>query len=146
MRYNKLFFAILIMFFTTQNFSQAAFWHTKNPELGNEIKQEEYPLSHEVEPRLDKRSDEDTLTIQGGIEKTIDINLEDCLKFALGNNPRIQVAMQDVFASDARIKQAFKLRFKSITSGIVSTEICSLYVSGQTGPIHRLPGKLCLRQ
>lgn len=133
MRYNKLFFAILIMFFTTQNFSQAAFWHTKNPELGNEIKQEEYPLSHEVEPRLDKRRDEDTLTIQGGIEKTIDINLEDCLKFALGNNPRIQVAMQDVFASDARIKQAWSSYFPQFSWQTGYTRIKQLQLSDVFG-------------
>jgi outer membrane protein TolC len=33
------------------------------------------------------------------------------LRFALGNNPKIQAAMQDVFASDARIRQAWSNYF-----------------------------------
>lgn len=88
--------------------SEGAFWK-KGCAVGNEIKKEEFPESSEVEPKV-KTSDE-TLTIKGGVENTFDITLEDCLKYALGNNPRIQSAMQDVFASDARIRQTWSSYF-----------------------------------
>ena len=74
--------------------------------MGNQLKQEEYPDSKDVEPKAD-----DVAVIKGGVENTIDISLEECLKFALGNNPRIQAAMQDVFASDYRIRQAWASYF-----------------------------------
>ena len=70
-----------------------------------------YPESHEVEPRLNESDNNQNLTIKGGIEHCIDVNLDDCIRMALGNNPRIQSAMQDVFASDARIKQAWSNYF-----------------------------------
>lgn len=72
--------------------SQAAFWHKDN-DLGNDIQKEEYPDSRDVEP---KKESDDSMVIQGSVENTVDISLEECMKFALGNNPRIQAAMQDV--------------------------------------------------
>ena len=100
---------ILTIFFIIQLIlaqapSYAAFWH--KDDLGNQLKQEEYPDSKDVEPKAD-----DVAVIKGGVENTIDISLEECLKFALGNNPRIQAAMQDVFASDYRIRQAWASYF-----------------------------------
>ena len=97
---------IILSLFTTA--SEAAFWK-KDGAQGNEIKQEEFPESKDVEPRVD-RVDEST-AIKGGVENTFDVNLEDCLKYALGNNPRIQAAMQDVFASDARLRQVWSSYF-----------------------------------
>lgn len=77
-------------------------------ELGKSFLPEEYPDSDIVAPVIEKEvSTDETLTVHGGVEKTLEVDLDDCLKFALGNNPRIQAAMQDVFASDARIKQAW---------------------------------------
>ena len=78
---------------------------------GNQIAKEEYPDSNDVEPKVSDKSDASTLTIKGGIENTYDVTLEDCMKYALGNNPKIQAAMQDVFASDARIKQTWAAYF-----------------------------------
>ena len=100
---------ILTIFFIIQLIlaqapSYAAFWH--KDDFGNQLKQEEYPDSKDVEPKAD-----DVAVIKGGVENTIDISLEECLKFALGNNPRIQAAMQDVFASDYRIRQAWASYF-----------------------------------
>ena len=100
----KLLATFLILQFLTQIPSYAAFWH--KDDLGNQLKQEEYPDSKDVEPKAD-----DVAVIKGGVENTIDISLEECLKFALGNNPRIQAAMQDVFASDYRIRQAWASYF-----------------------------------
>ena len=100
----KLIATFLIVQFLAQAPSYAAFWH--KDDLGNQLKQEEYPDSKDVEPKAD-----DVAVIKGGVENTIDISLEECLKFALGNNPRIQAAMQDVFASDYRIRQAWASYF-----------------------------------
>lgn len=100
----KLIATFLIVQFLAQTPSYAAFWH--KDDLGNKIKQEEYPDSKDVEPKAD-----DVAVIKGGVENSIDISLEECLKFALGNNPRIQAAMQDVFASDYRIRQAWASYF-----------------------------------
>ncbi len=72
---------------------------------------QKYPASEEVEPKVQLSEDGNSATISAGIENIIEVNLEDCLKLALGNNPRIQSAMQDVFASDARIKQAWSNYF-----------------------------------
>ena len=90
--------------------SYASFWH-KDSGLGNEIKQEEYPDSADVEPKQGNVTSDESLTISGGVETSLDITLEECLKFALGNNPKIQAAMQDVFASDARVRQAWSSYF-----------------------------------
>ena len=70
-----------------------------------------YPDSADVEPRVNISKDSSSTTIEAGIENFIDVNLDDCIRLALGNNPRIQSAMQDVFASDARVKQAWSNYF-----------------------------------
>ena len=71
----------------------------------------------------------DELIIEGSVSKYIDINLEDCLKFALGNNPKIQAAIQDVFASDYRIKQAWSSWFPTISWQTGYTRIKQLQLS-----------------
>ena len=76
---------------------------------GNRINQSEYPLSADVEPVINDNHTHSTL--QAGVEKTINVNLDDCIRLALGNNPRIQSAMQDVFAADTRIKQVWSNYF-----------------------------------
>ena len=91
--------------------------------LGNKIPQEEYPDSDMVLPNRDE------LIIEGSVSKYIDINLEDCLKFALGNNPKIQAAIQDVFASDYRIKQAWSSWFPTISWQTGYTRIKQLQLS-----------------
>ena len=74
---------------------------------GNVINQSESPSSNNVEPVTNSYSNDSSTALQAGIENTIDVNLSDCLRLALGNNPKIQAAMQDVFASDSRIKQVW---------------------------------------
>lgn len=71
-----------------------------------EIRKEEYPDSINVEPKI-----ESSETLEAGIENTINVNLDDCIRLALGNNPRIQSAMQDVFASNARLRQVWSNYF-----------------------------------
>ena len=117
----------LMMFMPSCN---ASLWH-KDSKLGNEIKQEEYPDSKDVEPK--KSQEDDNLVIQGGIETGIDITLEECLKYALGNNPRIQAAMQDVFASDARIRQTWAAYFPQFGWQTGYTKIKQLQLSDALG-------------
>ena len=110
----------------------AAFWHkTPKEDIGNTIKKEEYPDSKDVEPKID--SNEDSILIKGGIEESMDINLEECLRYALGNNPRIQAAMQDVFASDARIKQAWSAYFPQFSWQTGYTRMKQLQLSDALG-------------
>ncbi len=122
-------FLILSMF---QQVSYAAFWHKQPKEnIGNTIQKEEYPDSKDVEPKINP--DENTILIKGGIEETMDITLEECLRYALGNNPRIQAAMQDVFASDARIKQAWSAYFPQFGWQTGYTRIKQLQLSDALG-------------
>ena len=126
----RLFAVFLISFmFLFQPACSAALWH-KDSALGNEITKEEYPDSKDVEP---KKSGDDTLVIQGGVETSIDITLEECLKYALGNNPRIQAAMQDVFASDARIRQTWASYFPQFGWQTGYTKIKQLQLSDALG-------------
>lgn len=76
-----------------------------------EIKKEKFPAGADVEPKVKLPKDGEQEAIKAGIENTIYVNLEDCMKLALGNNPKIQSAMQDVFASDARIKKVWSAYF-----------------------------------
>lgn len=78
-------------------------------EFGNTINNSEYPESADVEPKIKQYQNGEIL--KTGIENTIEVNLDDCLRLALGNNPRIQSAMQDVFASDARLRQVWSNYF-----------------------------------
>ena len=75
-----------------------------------EFDKDKYPDSKDVEPRVSV-DNTNTLTIKGGVESTYEVSLEDCMRLALGNNPRIQAAMQDVFASDSRLRQTWASYF-----------------------------------
>ena len=107
----KLLIASFIICSMLLSSAQAAFWK-KGEAIGNEIKHEEFPESKDVEPLINVESNTNkNLTIRGSVENTYNVTLDDCMKYALGNNPRIQSAMQDVFASDARIKQTWSSYF-----------------------------------
>lgn len=129
MKIIRLFILFITMIFFLQSSADAAFWK-KNPTLGNEIPQEEYPEGKDVEPRIEHP---ETIVIEGGVEEVIDISLEDCLRYALGNNPRIQAAMQDVFASDARIKQVWSNYFPQFSWQTGYTRIKQLQLSDALG-------------
>ena len=70
---------------------------------------------------------------EGPLGEYIDISLEDCIRLALGNNPRIQAAMQDVFASDARIRQAWSAYFPQLSWQTGYTKIKQLQLSDALG-------------
>lgn len=80
--------------------------------IGNKIDENMYPDASQVAPVIEdvQKADESKI-IQGGVEKTIDATLDECIKFALGNNPRIREAIEEISASDARIKQAWSSYF-----------------------------------
>ena len=122
----------LILALTIQNTVFAAFWDKpKKTELGNEIVKEEYPDSKDVEPKVEEQAD--TLVIKGGVEEVMDVSLEECLRFALGNNPKIQAALQDIFASDARIRQAWSSYFPQFSWQTGYTKIKQLQLSDALG-------------
>ncbi|MBE7703039.1 MAG: TolC family protein [Cyanobacteria bacterium SIG28] len=129
----KSIIALIILISMFQQTAFAAFWNkeTKN-NIGNEIQKEEYPDSKDVEPVIDKKTP-DNLVIQGGVEEVIDMDLEECLRCALGNNPKIQAALQDVFASDARIKQAWSAYFPQFSWQTGYTRIKQLQLSDALG-------------
>ena len=131
MKLKKYIALVLTILMMSQQISLAAFWNKDSKvELGNEIQIEEYPDSKDVEPKLET---DETLVIQGGVEEFTEITLEDSLRYALGNNPRIQAALQDVFASDARVKQAWSSYFPQFSWQTGYTRIKQLQLSDALG-------------
>ncbi len=129
----KFLITFLIILSFLQNSVSAAFWtKSNNAELGNDIVKEEYPESKDVEPRVEDVS-ANSHTITGGVEEVMDISLEECLRCALGNNPRVQAALQDVFASDARIRQAWSAYFPQFSWQTGYTKIKQLQLSDALG-------------
>ncbi len=126
----KILILLFLIFLTLQNSVEAALFGKKNSNLGNKIKVEEYPESKDVEPKNIK---DEVTVIKGGVENTIEVSLEDCLKFALGNNPRIQASMQDVFAADARIREAWSAYFPQFGWQTGYTRIKQLQLSDVFG-------------
>lgn len=107
--------------------------------LGNKVPQNEYPDSNMVAPKAGNPGLNKDYMIQGGIENYIDVTLDDCLKFSLGNNPKIQAAIQDVFASDYRIKEAWSSWFPSFswqTGGSRNRQLQFASAMGHTTPFN----------
>ncbi len=94
--------------------------------IGNEIDKREFPEANKVLP--DKLPAPD-FTIQGGVEKNIDMTLERCIALALGNNPQISAAFQDILASDTRIKQVWSNYFPQVSWQTSYTRIKQLQLS-----------------
>ena len=78
--------------------------------LGNTLDSKEYPETIMLEEDKDNAK-----VISGTITKTIDINLSNCIQIALGNNPEIDYAFQDILANDAKIKQSWSNFFPRIS-------------------------------
>ena len=88
---------------------------TNNKDIGNKINPADYPDAENIAPLVeDIQKADETKVIEGSVEKTIDLTLEDCIKYALGNNPRIREAIEEISASDARIKQAWSSYFPNL--------------------------------
>ena len=87
------------------------------------VSKEHFPSSSEVEPT------EENYTVSGSVEEVNNINLNDCIKLALGNNPRILAAMQDIFVSDARVRQVWSNYFPQVSWQTGYTRIRQLQLS-----------------
>ncbi len=128
----KKILVLLIIFTTCTQMSYAGLFNKFSAkDLGNDIVKEEFPEGNDVEPKPEFETEEsaETIVIKGGVEEVNDINLDDCLRLALGNNPRIQAAMQDVFASDARLRQTWSNYFPQLSWQTGYTRIRQLQLS-----------------
>lgn len=96
---------ILIIIFTISPLSYAK-------DLGNNINDKEYPHSESVLPEVKVKAD---YVISGSVEKNVDMTLDNCIRLALGNNPQINAAFQDILASDARVKQVWSNYFPTFS-------------------------------
>lgn len=95
-------------------------------DLGNKINSTEYPTPNKVMPVGGTNSD---IIISGSVEKNIEMSLNNCIWIALGNNPQISVAFQDILAADARIKQVWSNFFPSFSWQTSYTHLKQLQLS-----------------
>ncbi len=118
---------LLLIGFILNIFVPAVFAHS---DIGNEILDKEFPKSEKVLPSNTGGSD---YIISGSVEKNIDLTLENCIELALGNNPQINAAFQDILASDARIKQVWSNYFPQLSWQTGYTRIRQLQLSDALG-------------
>jgi len=123
---NKIISTILVMLFMQMNSvfaddinavskTNTAKKNTEVP-IGSVISNTDYPNASEYTPNIDDVKVLDMpKVIEGSVEKTIDVTLDQCIKLALGNNPRVREAVEEVSASDFRIKQAWSNYFPQFT-------------------------------
>lgn len=97
---------------------------------GNNLNSDEFPQSENVLPNVEVKPD---FVIAGSVEKNIDMTLDNCIRLALGNNPQINAAFQDILASDARIKQVWSNYFPTITWQTGYTKLKQLQLSDALG-------------
>lgn len=98
--------------------------------IGNVVQEQEFPDAQKVLPMNNSSSE---YIISGSVEKNIDLTLENCIELALGNNPQINAAFQDILASDARIKQVWSNFFPQISWQTGYTRIRQLQLSDALG-------------
>lgn len=98
--------------------------------IGNVIQKEEYPEATNVAPYI---KDNEAYVVEGSVEKNVDVTLNECIRYALGNNPRIREAMEDILASDARVKQAWSNFFPKLTWQTGYTRIKQLQLADLLG-------------
>lgn len=97
---------------------------------GNIIDEVEYPQSSDVLPNTDTNSQ---VIISGSVDKNVNLDLNSCIYLALGNNPRISSAFNDVLASDARIKQVWANYFPTLSWQTGYTRLRQLQLSDALG-------------
>ena len=97
---------------------------------GNIIDEVEYPKSSDVLPNTDTNSQ---VVISGSVDKNVNLDLNSCIYLALGNNPRISSAFNDVLASDARIKQVWANYFPTLSWQTGYTRLRQLQLSDALG-------------
>lgn len=98
--------------------------------IGNKLNSDEFPQGENVLPNVEVKPD---FVIAGSVEKNIDMTLDNCIRLALGNNPQINAAFQDILASDARVKQVWSNYFPTITWQTGYTKLKQLQLSDALG-------------
>lgn len=96
----------------------------------NTLNTNEFPQSENVLPKSEFNPD---FVISGSIEKNIDMTLDNCIRLALGNNPSIKAAFQDILAADARIKQVWSNYFPTFSWQTGYTRLRQLQLSDALG-------------
>jgi len=119
--YKKIILSFLFLTLTLPAFSE---------EIGNSLNQNEFPKSDNVLPLIEMNPD---FVISGSVEKNIDMSLENCIKLALGNNPQINAAFQDILAADARLKQVWSNYFPTFSWQTGYTRLRQLQLSDALG-------------
>ncbi len=71
--------------------------------------------AYEIDKIIPESQFEMDKVISGSISKNIDMNLENCIKIALGNNPEISAAFQDILINDNKLKQIWTNFFPVIS-------------------------------
>ena len=99
-------------------------------DIGNKIEEAEYPASDKVLPVKNESSD---YIISGSVQKDIDLTLENCIELALGNNPEINAAFQDILTTDSRVKQVWSNYFPRISWETGYTRLRQLQLSDALG-------------
>lgn len=122
-KYILLFITLVITMFSTLQSVDAR-------GIGNKINSDEFPQGENVLPNVEVKPD---FVIAGSVEKNIDMTLDNCIRLALGNNPQINAAFQDILASDARIKQVWSNYFPTITWQTGYTKLKQLQLSDALG-------------
>ncbi len=102
--------------------------------IGNSIIQAEYPEGSEVAPIIKNEQREADLLIEGSVEKLLDVTLNDCLKLAMGNNPRIKAAINNSLASHARITQKWSNYFPTVSWTTSGSRNRNLLFADAIGP------------
>ena len=97
-------------------------------DIGNSINEKEYPQAEKVMPQKHKTPETPPI-ISGSVVKNVDMTLDKCIELALGNNPQINAAFQDILASDSRIKQVWANYFPQLNWQTGYTRIRQLQLS-----------------
>ena len=98
--------------------------------IGNVINHIEYPSAENVMPNPKFDS---SMIISGSVERNVKMSLDNCIMLALGNNPQINSAFQDILASDVRIKQVWSNFFPTFSWQTGYTRLRQLQLSDALG-------------
>lgn len=71
--------------------------------------------SDEIKDIIPSTDSDMSEVISGSVSHTIDMTLDNCIKIALGNNPEILSAFQDILVNDSKIKQVWSNFFPVIS-------------------------------
>lgn len=90
----------------------------------NSLIKEEYNSGEEIKTTEANKKDKPDFVIEGSVQKNLEMDLGDCLKLALGNNPRIRSALNTALAAHAQIGEAWSNYFPRLNwqTGVSKTK------------------------